>query len=78
MRQRQSATDGVQEVPQELYRSRLDGMFDLRHPLARLARRMPWEAIEQNDEKDPRMKPFPVHGNGAAPSVQSKATQRCQ
>jgi hypothetical protein len=48
MRQRQSATDGVQEVSQELYRSRLDGMFDLRHPLARLARRMPWEAIEQH------------------------------
>jgi transposase, IS5 family len=45
MRHRPSATDGVQEVSPELFRSQLDGMIDLRHPLARLARHMLWEAI---------------------------------
>jgi IS5 family transposase len=31
----------------DFFRSRLDAMIDLRHPLAVLARRLPWERIEQ-------------------------------
>ena len=30
----------------DFFRSRLDQMIDLRHPLAVLARRLPWAAIE--------------------------------
>jgi hypothetical protein len=30
----------------DFFRARLDQMIDLRHPLAVLARRMPWERIE--------------------------------
>ena len=30
----------------DFFRSRLDTMIDLRHPLAVLARRMPWASIE--------------------------------
>ncbi|SPS02342.1 hypothetical protein CBM2634_P50008 [Cupriavidus taiwanensis] len=30
----------------DFFRSRLDGMTDLRHPLAVLASRMPWNSIE--------------------------------
>ena len=31
---------------EDLFRTRLDGMIDLRHPLAILATRMPWDVIE--------------------------------
>ena len=31
----------------DFFRARLDQMIDLRHPLAVLGRRMPWEQIEQ-------------------------------
>jgi len=31
---------------EDFFRSRLDQMIDLRHPLAVLAQRMPWKAIE--------------------------------
>jgi len=31
----------------DFFRSRLDAMIDLRHPLAVLARRLPWDRIEQ-------------------------------
>jgi IS5 family transposase len=31
---------------EDFFRSRLDQMIDLRHPLARLASRMPWQEIE--------------------------------
>ena len=30
----------------DFFRSRLDHMIDLRHPLAVLAKRMPWQEIE--------------------------------
>ena len=30
----------------DFFRARLDTMIDLRHPLAKLAQRMPWDAIE--------------------------------
>jgi IS5 family transposase len=30
----------------DFFRSRLDAMIDLRHPLAVLANRMPWTSIE--------------------------------
>ena len=30
----------------DFFHARLDTMIDLRHPLAKLAQRMPWEAIE--------------------------------
>jgi IS5 family transposase len=33
-------------VNDDLFRSRLDQLIDLRHPLAVLARRMPWAQIE--------------------------------
>jgi IS5 family transposase len=32
----------------DFFRSRLDMMIDLRHPLAVLATRMPWELIERS------------------------------
>jgi IS5 family transposase len=31
----------------DFFRSRLDAMIDLRHPLAVLARQLPWDRIEQ-------------------------------
>lgn len=31
----------------DYFRARLDGMIDMRHPLAVLATRMPWPTIEQ-------------------------------
>ena len=31
----------------DFFRSRLDGMIDVRHPLAVLASRLPWRRIEQ-------------------------------
>jgi hypothetical protein len=31
----------------DFFRSRLDAMIDLQHPLAVLARRLPWDRIEQ-------------------------------
>ena len=31
---------------EDFFRSRLDQMIDLRHPLAKLASRMPWQEIE--------------------------------
>ena len=30
----------------DFFRNRLDQMIDLRHPLAVLARRMPWQTLE--------------------------------
>ena len=32
----------------DFFRARLDAMIDLRHPLAVLARRLPWAQIEAN------------------------------
>ena len=31
----------------DFFRSRLDAMIDLQHPLAVLARQLPWDRIEQ-------------------------------
>jgi IS5 family transposase len=31
----------------DFFRSRLDAMIDLQHPLAVLAQRLPWDRIEQ-------------------------------
>jgi len=36
----------------DFFRSRLDHMIDLRHPLAVLANRMPWQEIEDLDNMD--------------------------
>ena len=39
---------GVEDRPAEdLFRSRLENQIDLRHPLAQLAGKMPWSALEQ-------------------------------
>ena len=45
MRHRRTASEGSEAVSQELFRARLDALIDLSHPLAKLARAMPWEAI---------------------------------
>ena len=41
----------------DFFRARLDQMIDLRHPLAVLARRMPWDRIERE------LAPFFAHRN---------------
>jgi IS5 family transposase len=46
MRHRRTASEGSEAVSQELFRARLDALIDLSHPLAKLARVMPWEGIE--------------------------------
>ena len=46
MRHQRTASEGSEAVSQELFRARLDALIDLSHPLAKLSRAMPWEAIE--------------------------------
>ncbi len=38
----------------DFFRSRLDAMIDMRHPLAVLANRMPWTSIEATSAHDTR------------------------
>lgn len=45
----------------DFFRSRLEAMADLRHPLAILAKRMPWDAIEAS------LVPVPPRHNGCRP-----------
>ena len=47
MRHQRTASEGSEAVSQELFRSRLDALIDLAHPLAKLSGVMPWEAIEK-------------------------------
>ncbi len=46
MRHLSTASEGAQGLSQELFRARLDALIDLSHPLAKLAREMPWAEIE--------------------------------
>ena len=48
MRLRPPASDTAAARSEDLFRHRLDNQIDLRHPLIRLAERMPWAALEQS------------------------------
>ena len=67
----------------DFFRARLDQMIDLRHPLAVLARRMPWSQIEAAlspafarrsvegkviDHDDLFGSPLAIEGGGASPA----------
>ena len=47
MRLRPPASETAAARSEDLFRHRLDNQIDLRHPLIRLAERMPWAALEQ-------------------------------
>lgn len=64
MRHRPIAADSGAAHADELFRSRLDGQIDLRHSLARLARRMPWAELE--DALSMTLPPAPVAGGRPA------------
>ena len=64
MRHRSTAAEHDAVHAQELFRSRLDGQIDLRHPLARLAQRMPWADLEE--ALAPTLPPDPVGGGRPA------------
>ena len=46
MRHLSTASEGADALSQELFRARLDALIDLSHPLAKLARVMPWAEID--------------------------------
>lgn len=46
MRHRSSPIEGPEARTEDLFRSRLEQMIDLRHPLVRLSEVMPWKALE--------------------------------
>jgi IS5 family transposase len=46
MRHLSTASEGAEAMSQELFRARLDALIDLSHPLAKLARAMPWAEID--------------------------------
>ena len=46
MRYLSTASEGAEAMSQELFRARLDALIDLSHPLAKLARVMPWAEID--------------------------------
>ena len=46
MRKHSVAADSAAAHADELFRSRLEHQIDLRHPLAKLASRMPWAELE--------------------------------
>lgn len=60
MRKRPPAVDTAAAHADELFRSRLENQIDLRHPLAKLAQRMPWSDLE--DALAPTLPPDPVRG----------------
>lgn len=47
MRHRSSPVDGPEARSEDLFRSRLDQMIEMRHPLIQLAAVMPWETLER-------------------------------
>ncbi len=69
MRNRRPAVED--RPPEELFRSRLENQIDLRHPLARLTGRMPWEALEQ--ALSARLPADPVRGGRPALPVRLMA-----
>ncbi len=58
MRHLPTASETSAARSDDLFRSRLDGQVDLRHPLIRLAQRMPWAALE--DALKDTLPPAPV------------------
>ena len=47
MRHQVSPSETAAARTDDFFRSRLDQMIDLRHPLVRLCEVMPWQALEQ-------------------------------
>ena len=47
MRHEATAAEGPDAQAEDLFRARLDNLIDLRHPLVKLADRMPWDAIAE-------------------------------
>lgn len=64
MRHRPTAAASDAAHADKVFRSRLDGQIDLRHPLAKLAQRMPWAALE--DALSMTLPPAPVAGGRPA------------
>lgn len=71
MRKRSVAADSVAAHADDLFRSRLENQIDLRHPLARLASRMPWTDLE--DALAPTLPPDPERGGRPALPVRLMA-----
>lgn len=71
MRKRPVAADTVAAHADDLFRSRLANQIDLRHPLAQLAGRMPWAALE--DALAPTLPPDPAGGGRPALPVRLMA-----
>ncbi|WP_183982304.1 transposase, partial [Pseudoxanthomonas broegbernensis] len=60
MRKQPVAVDSAAAHADDLFRSRLENQIDLRHPLAKLANRMPWAGLE--DALAPTLPPDPERG----------------
>lgn len=58
MRHRRTPAEQDGQQSQELFRSRLDGMIALSHPLVKLSEKMPWETI--SDRVAPVLPPTPA------------------
>jgi IS5 family transposase len=71
MRKRSVAADSVAAHADDLFRSRLENQIDLRHPLAKLASRMPWTDLE--DALAPTLPPDPERGGRPALPVRLMA-----
>lgn len=71
MRKRSVAADSAAAHADDLFRSRLENQIDLRHPLAKLARRMPWSDLE--DALAPTLPPDPEGGGRPALPVRLMA-----
>jgi IS5 family transposase len=71
MRKRLVAADSAAAHADELFRSRLENQIDLRHPLAKLAWRMPWADLE--DALAPTLPPDPRRGGRPALPVRLMA-----
>lgn len=51
MRFKKVAVDTPTAKADDLFRSRLDGQIDLKHPLIKLGERMDWAALDDADRK---------------------------
>jgi IS5 family transposase len=71
MRKRPVAADSAVAHAEDLFRSRLENQIDLRHPLAKLAGRMPWSDLE--DALAPTLPPDPERGGRPALPVRLMA-----
>lgn len=71
MRKRSVAADSAAAHADDLFRSRLENQIDLRHPLAQLAQRMPWDGLD--DALAPTLPPDPAGGGRPALPVRLMA-----